>query len=96
MICEDPYIRLGTRHESEIIFEIFIPSTNRDFKLDMTGTSRKGTPRTPVLGVGDSLGAGDSYLVTDLLPPDIADVAFGRLKTEVQWQNMYHRGKISL
>ena len=63
----------------------------------MTGTSRKRTtPRTPVLGVGDSLGAGDSYLVTDLLPPDIADVAFGRLKTEVQWQNMYHRGKISL
>jgi len=38
------------------------------------------------------LGAGDSYLVTDLLPPDIADVAFERLKTEVQWQNMYHRG----
>ena len=70
-------------------------STDRDSKLDMTGTSRKRTPRTPVLGVGDSLGAGDSYLVTDLLPLDIADVAFGRLKTEVQWQNMYHRGKIS-
>jgi len=27
-----------------------------------------------------------------LLPPDLADVAFGRLKTEVQWQNMFHRG----
>jgi len=50
------------------------------------------TPRAPVLGVGDSLGAGDSYLVTDMLPPDLADIAFERLKTEVQWQIMYHRG----
>lgn len=52
------------------------------------------TPRAPVLGVGDSLGAGDSYLVTDMLPPDLADIAFERLTTEVQWQIMYHRGKI--
>lgn len=85
-----PYIRLSTSQK------FAIPSPNRDFKVDMTSTSRKWKPRTPVLGVGDSLGAGDSYLVTDLLPPDVADVAFGRLKTEVQWQNMYHRGKISL
>ena len=61
----------------------------------MKGTSHQRTPRAPVLGVGHSLGAGDSYLVTNLLPPDLADVAFERLKTEVQWQTMYHRGTIS-
>lgn len=59
----------------------------------MQDTRSKRARRAPVLGVGDSLGAGDSYLITDLLPPDLADVAFGRLKAEVQWQTMYHRGK---
>jgi len=59
----------------------------------MKETNRQRTPRAPVLGVGDSLGAGDSYLVADMLPPDLVDVVFGRLKTEVQWQTMYHRGR---
>lgn len=48
--------------------------------------------RTPVLGVGDVLGAGDSYLVTNMLPPELADVAFERMKTEVDWRTMHHRG----
>lgn len=61
----------------------------------MKRPSRQRIPCAPVLGVGDPLGAGDSYLVTDMLPPELADVAFERLKTEVQWQTMYHRGKIS-
>jgi hypothetical protein len=45
-----------------------------------------------ILGVGDELGAGDSYLVPDLLPAELAATAFGKLKQEVQWQTMYHRG----
>ncbi|PPQ69001.1 hypothetical protein CVT26_001935 [Gymnopilus dilepis] len=57
-----------------------------------TKRTRNRVPKTPVLGVGDELGAGDSYLVTDLLPPELADVAFERLKTEVKWQTMFHRG----
>ncbi|KAJ3508148.1 hypothetical protein NLJ89_g5915 [Agrocybe chaxingu] len=55
-------------------------------------TPRQRPPRTPILGVGDVLGAGDSYLVTDILPPKLAEVAFEKLKTEVKWQTMYHRG----
>ena len=49
-----------------------------------------------ILGVGDELGAGDSYLVADLLPPELAATAFGKLKVEVQWQTMYHRGTFTL
>jgi hypothetical protein len=45
-----------------------------------------------VLGVGDELGARDSYLVADLLPAELAATAFAKLKVEVQWQTMYHRG----
>ena len=47
------------------------------------------------LGKGDALGAGDSYLVTDFLPEDLAKVAFENLNTEVKWQTMQHRGKQS-
>ncbi|PPR04678.1 hypothetical protein CVT24_011895 [Panaeolus cyanescens] len=56
-------------------------------------TSRRNRPpRPPVLGVGDRLGAGDSYIVNDLLPSDIADNVFHKLKEEVKWQVMHHRG----
>ena len=48
--------------------------------------------KVPVLGVGDALGAGDSYLVADLLPTDQADDVFETLKTEVAWKTMLHRG----
>jgi len=41
---------------------------------------------------GDGLGAGDSHLVLNVLPDDLADVAFGNLRTEVKWDTMYHRG----
>ncbi|KAF5376487.1 hypothetical protein D9615_008646 [Tricholomella constricta] len=44
------------------------------------------------LGVGDSLGAGDSYLVADILPEELAEVAFENMRTEVKWYTMYHRG----
>lgn len=91
----DPYLckyRFSTSQNCQVrIYTSLISPTN----IQMKGTSHQRTPRAPVLGVGHSLGAGDSYLVTNLLPPDLADVAFERLKTEVQWQTMYHRGTIS-
>lgn len=62
--------------------------------------TRRTQPRTrnerpkpvPLLGAGDTLGAGDSHLVTDILPQEVADVAFERMKMEVKWHTMYHRG----
>ena len=46
----------------------------------------------PVLGVGDQIGEGDSYLVDNILPPELADVAFENLRKEVAWNVMHHRG----
>jgi len=60
-----------------------------------TATQQK-IPRTPVLGVGDVLGAGDSYLVTNMLPPELADVAFEQMRAEVGWTTMHHRGEAAL
>ncbi|TFK71005.1 hypothetical protein BDN72DRAFT_958386 [Pluteus cervinus] len=45
-----------------------------------------------VLGPEDSLGEGDSHLVVDVLPEDLAEVAFEKLREEVKWNTMYHRG----
>ncbi|KAF7325071.1 Fe2OG dioxygenase domain-containing protein [Mycena kentingensis (nom. inval.)] len=44
------------------------------------------------LGASDSLGTGDSSLKLDLLPPDLAESAFEKLKEEVKWAVMHHRG----
>ncbi|KAJ7057609.1 hypothetical protein C8F01DRAFT_1150453 [Mycena amicta] len=44
------------------------------------------------LGAGDALGTGDSHLRLDVLPPELAAVAFERLKDEVKWAVMHHRG----
>ncbi|KAH0835524.1 hypothetical protein J3R83DRAFT_9213 [Lanmaoa asiatica] len=49
----------------------------------------------PSLGVGDRLGEGDSGLVLDVLPPDLAEVAFESMRKEVAWNAMYHRGMAS-
>ncbi|KAF4622300.1 hypothetical protein D9613_009202 [Agrocybe pediades] len=56
-------------------------------------THLKQAPMAPLSGVADvqALGAGDSYLVANLLPPELADVAFSRIKEEVNWMTMYHR-----
>ncbi|KAF8554866.1 hypothetical protein OG21DRAFT_1411753 [Imleria badia] len=51
---------------------------------------RNGPP--PSLGVGDRIGEGDSGLVLDVLPPDLAEVAFENMRKEVAWNVMYHRG----
>ncbi|KAJ7617981.1 hypothetical protein FB45DRAFT_840773 [Roridomyces roridus] len=44
------------------------------------------------LGAGDSLGASDSYLTLDVIPADLAEVAFDRMREEVKWDTMHHRG----
>jgi len=54
-----------------------------------------GGPRNPkpaTLGVEDTLGEGDSSLVLNVLPQDLADVAFENMRKEVAWQSMYHHG----
>ena len=48
----------------------------------------------PVLGVGDQIGEGDTYLVDNILPPELADVAFENLRKEVAWNVMHHRGAL--
>ena len=40
-----------------------------------------------------NLGAGDSYLVLDVLPDDLANIAFQKLEEEVRWNIMHHRGR---
>lgn len=42
------------------------------------------------------LGAGDSFLVEDILPTDLAEDAFERVLDEVGWGKMFHRGIVVL
>ncbi|KAI0773081.1 hypothetical protein BD413DRAFT_473322 [Trametes elegans] len=44
------------------------------------------------MGPGDSIGAGDSLVFYDFLPPEIASTAFENLVKEVSWNKMKHRG----
>ena len=50
----------------------------------------KGTPA--LLREGDKMGEGDTRLVNGILPPDLENVAFERLRQEVRWRTMLHRG----
>ncbi|EMD31187.1 hypothetical protein CERSUDRAFT_120047 [Gelatoporia subvermispora B] len=53
---------------------------------------RKANEECNFLGPGDPMGEGDTSLVLDFLPPDLASVAFEALLREVQWSTMHHRG----
>lgn len=64
--------------------------------MELNANKRAKAPKTPSLRAGDVIGSGDSYLVTDLLPPEIADVAFENMKKEVKWETMVHRGELCL
>lgn len=44
------------------------------------------------LGPGDSIGEGDTELVLNVLPHNLAETAFEKLREEVQWHVMHHRG----
>ncbi|KAL1671727.1 hypothetical protein EV122DRAFT_226052 [Schizophyllum commune] len=46
----------------------------------------------PILGPDDSIGEGDSRLVLNLLPDELREGIFERLREEVAWETMYHRG----
>ena len=48
--------------------------------------------QAPTLGPGDRIAEGDTELLLDILPPDLANVAFENLRNEVQWNVMHHRG----
>jgi hypothetical protein len=54
--------------------------------------SARAKAKGPTLGAGDKLGEGDTSLVLDVLPPELGDVAFERLRKEVKWNVMLHRG----
>ena len=49
-------------------------------------------PRFKFLGPGDTIAEGDTSVIYDFLPPELADVAFENLKKEVKWNKMMHRG----
>ena len=57
-----------------------------------TFDNRRSKVSVPVLGVGDRIGEGDTYLVENVLPPELAEVAFEDLMKEVAWNVMHHRG----
>ncbi|KAA1470918.1 hypothetical protein DENSPDRAFT_864876 [Dentipellis sp. KUC8613] len=40
----------------------------------------------------DRMGEGDTSLILDLLPPEVALTVFDKVKEEVAWNTMYHRG----
>ncbi|KAK0501052.1 hypothetical protein EDD18DRAFT_1307503 [Armillaria luteobubalina] len=66
-------------------------------ELDASKPRTAGIPRgsespSPILGVGDKIGSGDTYIVENLLADDLVDTAFERLKREVHWHTMFHRG----
>ncbi|KAG5643976.1 hypothetical protein DXG03_009265 [Asterophora parasitica] len=44
---------------------------------------RRQSPHAPTLDIGDTLGAGDSYLAVDVLPEELAEVAFENLIKEI-------------
>ena len=46
---------------------------------------------TQTLGPQDTIGAGDSQIIYDVLSSSVVDGAFNLLKEEVRWQTMHHR-----
>ncbi len=43
---------------------------------------------------GQTFGEGDTFLVQNILPENIAASAFDDLQKEVGWNVMHHRGKL--
>jgi hypothetical protein len=57
--------------------------------------SNKRDPSTKSLvykSTGESIGEGDTELLIDFLPPDLAEGAFDKLRNEVAWNVMLHHG----
>ena len=67
------------------------PSTRRQAVVESKPLRKiKGIPA--LLREGDKMGEGDTKLVNGILPPDLENVAFDRLRHEVRWRTMLHRG----
>lgn len=58
----------------------------------MSTTTPKWKRGTKFVEQYSDLGAGDAFLVNNLLPPTVEPGAFEALKNEVQWKTMYHHG----
>ncbi|KAI5805819.1 hypothetical protein EDC01DRAFT_640420 [Geopyxis carbonaria] len=103
LVTDDPTVerKMSNSDDTTVTFEeAKLLSKNESTK---NGTQRKLTKNksdplkkykstAPVLGVGDRLGEGDSYIICDLLPEDSAGTVFETLKNEVAWRSMFHRG----
>jgi hypothetical protein len=66
-------------------------TTNND---PVTSRNRSSKVSVPILGAGDRIGEGDTYLVENVLPPELAEVAFEDLMKEIAWNVMHHRGAL--
>ena len=51
-----------------------------------------GLTERDFLKPGETIAEGDSYILYDFLPPDLAENAFENLRKEVKWNTMMHRG----
>jgi hypothetical protein len=70
--------------------------THRDMTTAINSAPHRSSKASaPVLGVGDKIGEGDSYLVENVLPPELAEVVFDKLMEEVAWNVMHHRGTLA-
>ena len=45
---------------------------------------------------GEKMGEGDTELILDILPSDLAAVAFEQLSKEVAWNVMKHHGELGI
>ena len=45
-----------------------------------------------MLGPKDHIGEGDSKIITEALSPSLSSDVFNKIKEEVTWQTMHHRG----
>lgn len=43
---------------------------------------------------GDRMGEGDTELILNILPPELANTAFQKLRDEVKWNHMVHKGAL--
>ena len=68
--------------------------SERDVKVPR-GSKIKKSPSTCRLGPEDTIGAGDSRIIHDVLSPPLIENAFELLREEVCWETMHHRsGKV--
>lgn len=63
---------------------------------DVSRRPRRNNDDFDYLRPGDRMGEGDTELVLDILPSELASVAFEKLKEEVKWNTMAHKGAPSI